>query len=94
MPLPATHSSWGINVPIFQMMKWSLRREIVREGHRHQEAEVIPDAKSLLVLSPIVQPSQPPSARPGGKAVRLPGSWEDDEAEVGAASWACSAQLF
>lgn len=79
---------------------WSLRTDW--EGHRQQEAAVTPDAKSLLVLSLIVQPSQPPSARPGGKAGRLPGSWENDEAEelpeVGAASWAswaCSAaQLF
>lgn len=76
------------------MMKWSLRKEIVWEGHGHQEAAVTPDAKSLLALSPIVQPSRPTSARPAGKAVRLPGSWEDEEAEVGAASWACSAQLF
>lgn len=89
-----THSSWAVNAPIFKIMEWSLRTEIAREGHKHQEAAVTADAKFLPVLSPIVHPSQPPRARPDGKAVRLPGSWEDNEAELGAESWACSAQLF
>lgn len=81
-----THSSKGHKFPHFSDVVW--------EGHRLQEAAVTPDAKFLPVLSPTVHPSQPPGTSPDGKAVRLPGSWEADEAEMGAVSWACLVQLF
>lgn len=66
-----THSSWAINAPSFQMMKWSLRTGIAQEGHRHQEAAVAPDARSLLVLSPIVHSH--PSRQAQGLVGRLSG---------------------